>query len=250
MRGLSLSDPAFVGGLMLGGGWEFIEETDCGSTNTWVPSYEVAVPPNAQPGDLMVMYAAIRANTVGRTLTTPAGWARRSYLNDHAHSTMALDWRLVDGSEPASYTWTFDSWVRARFRIMLFRGGGGVDPLAGDVTRANAAYVSSAEYHTPARPSEIPGGGVTMLWMWSLGAPADSPAPQTVDMTGYVDTGLTVQLVKLPVLRNSSGDTIWCKSFVFLEVVTPGQAGVNAAFLRSETGSTAMRVTSAAPRPS
>lgn len=81
--------------------------------------------PSGSNGDLLI--AAILTNDV-RNINTPVGWTlvEFGYTNNKG-PTLGVYWKIVDDTEPSSYT--FDGWWRSRVSAAILRYNNIVDPI-------------------------------------------------------------------------------------------------------------------------
>ncbi|HLW13862.1 MAG TPA: hypothetical protein VKX30_00015, partial [Flavobacteriaceae bacterium] len=81
--------------------------------------------PSGSNGDLLI--AAILTNDV-RNINTPIGWTLLEYgYTNNKGPTLGVYWKIVDGTEPTSYT--FGGWWRSRVSAAILRYNNVVDPI-------------------------------------------------------------------------------------------------------------------------
>ncbi len=95
-------------------------------------SATVARPANLAAGDLMLAYVAIRDTAA--TYTAPSGWTLLHETNDESPGIKTLLYSKVAGAgEPADYTWSWSSTVKALVAILAYENAGGVDVSAAGI---------------------------------------------------------------------------------------------------------------------
>jgi len=93
--------------------------------NTAAASINVAVPAGVQPGDVLLCWLYMNVGAT-LTITRPAGW-NLVRTDSVFQGSIGLFWRLADGTEPATYTWTFSTIARAVVSMHAYTG---VSPTA------------------------------------------------------------------------------------------------------------------------
>lgn len=114
------------------------------------PSLTIIVPPGTVAGDVMVAAIAVGSSAV--LITPPAGWASQAPTVQNAanSSRQQIFYRVAGASEPASYTWLFDSaHTGAAGGIVSYSGvataspidvfAGNTTPLGGDTNLQHRA---------------------------------------------------------------------------------------------------------------
>ena len=99
-----------------------------GSANT--TTFTIDVPSPAVIGDLLVAIVANDSNVSGLP-TEDADWTPLFELNQGG-ADFSIYTRVVDGTEPASYNWTYSAAERQYGVILLFDGASGLVPFATD----------------------------------------------------------------------------------------------------------------------
>jgi hypothetical protein len=104
----------------------------------------INLPPGTAANDAMAASIAFRPNTA--VVTPPAGWAliRRLDNGGGSPNSLAIYGKVATISEPASYTWTFNTSTGSAGGIQSFTGADLTNPFDGD----NAASTVSALTHT------------------------------------------------------------------------------------------------------
>lgn len=90
-------------------------------------SLVVTTPTPIQPGDVMIAWLYLSATNT--TVAIPAGWNLGRHRDVGSGPTIAVYWRLVDGSEPASYTFTLGQAVRAIATVAAYSGLSPTSPV-------------------------------------------------------------------------------------------------------------------------
>ncbi len=84
-------------------------------------SLTISIPSGTVAND--IVYAALSVDGgSGATITSPAGWSIRSSVNQGTLVKILVCSRVIDGSEAASYTWTFDSSRMAAGTMVAYSG--------------------------------------------------------------------------------------------------------------------------------
>ncbi len=119
---------------------------------------QIAVPPGTVNNDVMIAGITVRPYTA--VITPPAGWTLvlRQDQTASTDSSIAV-YRRTASSEPASYTWSFNTSTGSGGGIMSFSGVDTTTPL--DVAAAGAS--SGAAALTAAAPSVTTASANTML---------------------------------------------------------------------------------------
>ncbi|HEX3568636.1 MAG TPA: hypothetical protein VHT70_03075 [Candidatus Saccharimonadales bacterium] len=103
-------------------------------------SLAVSLPAGVQVGDVLVAGLSVDGGAAV-TITPPAGWTSIRTTSGTSIQN-AVYWRLVDGTEPSSYTWTFDT-TRAASAVMgAYSGAYPFPPPSTAATTANTASTS------------------------------------------------------------------------------------------------------------
>ena len=104
----------------------------------------INLPPGTAANDAMVASIAFRPSTA--VITPPAGWALIRRLDNAAGSanSLAVYGKVATISEPASYTWTFNTSTGSAGGIQSFTGADLTNPFDGD----NGASTASSLTHT------------------------------------------------------------------------------------------------------
>lgn len=131
---------------------QMVGETDTYNNSASMP---VAVPANAQKGDLLIL----AVSTFGRTASTPSGW---NLLVRQARSTTSygyIFWKLHSGSEPASVTVTLSGTGTSHQASMkAWRGVSQTAPIGNFTSRQVTADVKEVVFTTAlstTRPNSI-----------------------------------------------------------------------------------------------
>lgn len=123
-RGGGLAAPTFVDGA-----------SGYSASSTTV---NVAKPSGVQSGDLLL---AVLACATNRTFTTPAGWTLLTDDSDGDDLTVRTYYRVVDGSEGASFTYSTNSPTSFLALCVAYRGVDTVSPI--DASGANTGVVNT-----------------------------------------------------------------------------------------------------------
>ena len=120
------------------------------STNTGATaagSITVNVPAGIQVHDVLISMIG-HDGGVSSTISTPSGWTvLRTGSSAAAGIRAHMFWRLADGSEPASYTWNFDTTRQASGTIVAYSGASITIPpsnSSASLTAANTALTGSS----------------------------------------------------------------------------------------------------------
>ncbi len=117
------------------------------STNTGATaasSITVSLPAGIQYHDVLIA-AITHDGGTSSTINTPSGWTLlRIGSSAGALLRMTVFWRLVDGSEPANYTWTFDAARQAAAAICAYSGAATTPPPGNNGVSTTTAGLSLA----------------------------------------------------------------------------------------------------------
>lgn len=114
---------------------------------TSLTALNINVPGTTSTGDVMVAAIAVRPSSV--TITPPSGWTSISRVEQTAGNANVQEifYRLVDGSEPASYTWNFSMPViGAVGGVITYRDVNTITPIdvyGGNVTPSGTAHTAT-----------------------------------------------------------------------------------------------------------
>jgi len=107
---------------------------EASSTGVNAGTVTVPVPANVRAGDVMLAVVNVRSNNA---VTANAAWT--AIRNDTSTGNNMRQWlyyRVVTGTEPASYSWTFTN-ARAVAAIVAYRGVDPTTPIVTSVAQAN-----------------------------------------------------------------------------------------------------------------
>lgn len=93
---------------------------------TAATSLAVAVPAGVQAGDVLLCWMYITAQTI--TITPPAGWNMGRQYGGF-NGSLAVLWRLADGTEPGAYTFGFSTSQRVIATMAAYSGASPTTPL-------------------------------------------------------------------------------------------------------------------------
>ena len=99
--------------------FESCTETPLDGDNTAVT---IAVPPNTVSGDLLIASISVDGN---ETVVIPTGWLQIQQINSNGDVTLAVFSRVADGTEGASYTFTWAGDQQVIGIMMRFTGATG-----------------------------------------------------------------------------------------------------------------------------
>lgn len=95
-------------------------------------SVTVTRPAGAEVGDLLVAQVAFHTHDFVGTITAPAGWTTVRVDNDTNHEMQGVFWKVVTGSEPATYVFTNttgDTGKEGSGAIAAYRGVDTTNPI-------------------------------------------------------------------------------------------------------------------------
>lgn len=95
----------------------------------------LSVPTGVAAGDVLIAAMTVASGTA--TVTPPAGWAAVASVAQATNHRTETFSRVVDGSEPATYTWTLSVNVRSAGGMIAYRGVDQANPV--NVTATTAA---------------------------------------------------------------------------------------------------------------
>lgn len=119
----------------------YVASTTIPSSGAPAASIAISVPAGIAVGDLLLAQVAVRGGT-GTTVTPPAGWTLVTSGDSTTNLKQSIYYRLVDGTEPASYTFSFSSNQRAAAGMIAYRGVDTSAPVNVFSTRVNASSTS------------------------------------------------------------------------------------------------------------
>ncbi|MGV3724636.1 MAG: SBBP repeat-containing protein, partial [Actinomycetota bacterium] len=99
-----------------------------GSNGAGATSLTLPRPSGVAAGDVLV--AAIATGSTSVSFTAPAGWGQVINASESTTIRTIVYRRVAVGAEPASYTWTFNSSVRAVGAAAAYSGGNPAQPIA------------------------------------------------------------------------------------------------------------------------
>ena len=111
--------------------WTVTPQTDVifrSSSSAAASGKSVAVPKPAGvlSGDVMVAIVGVRSNA---TITAPAGWTLAQLTSNGTTIRQATYWKVATGSEPASYTFTFNASRASSGAIAAYSGVNTTNPV-------------------------------------------------------------------------------------------------------------------------
>lgn len=125
----------------------FRASTSANTGSTPASSLTINVPTGTTVGDVLIAAINVDGGT-GATVTTPSGWTAEGQSNEGTNQGMVNCYRIATASEPASYTFTFDT-ARSAAGGMLAYSGAYPYP-------ANTSAVSTATASTTVTRSQEP----------------------------------------------------------------------------------------------
>ncbi|TFW10301.1 hypothetical protein E4K72_01685 [Oxalobacteraceae bacterium OM1] len=164
----------------------------------------IAVPAGTASGDVMVASIAVRPSTAA--VTAPSGWTLVRQVVQGSNSALTLQtyYRVVSGTEPASYTWTASGGTAASGGIISLTGADTSFPVDAE----NGQATASSTTHTA--PSLTTTQANSLLITSHAIAAVDTWTPPT-GMTESVDTassaGLAIQMNTVGVATVSTTGT-------------------------------------------
>ncbi len=149
-------------------------------------------------GDFLLAMVNARGGT-SRVITAPAGWTLVRRDNNSTNVAQAIYRKLATGSEPLSYTWTFNASVKATGGIVPYVGVDSAAPIDVSSSNVNVSSSSSAtalSVTTTATNHRLvgfygisddrtwsPPAGMTERWDARSGGGASSIASEAADVT-------------------------------------------------------------------
>ena len=194
---LSQTNPTFVG-----------VETKI-ATDTII---NVLVPPGSN-GDLLI--ATILTNDV-RNINTPIGWTLLEYgYTNNKGPTLGVYWKIVDGTEPTSYT--FGGWWRSRVSAAILRYNNIVDPtnpIEVSTLTSNMGAIHRNYADSPSINSEYDFSTIVHITALNFQG-SYSPSPMhhpiyTTPLTNILHTGTTLAIAdRVQASAGSTGAARW-----------------------------------------
>lgn len=143
-----------------------------------VQTLTISVPAGTVADDVMVASVALRPSTVN--ITAPAGWTLIRLVDQNGGNTnrLATYYRVADGSEPASYTWTFTGATHtgAVGGIASFSGVDTATPIDSEAGQATAA---DTNHTAPDVTTTVTGGMLVTIHEFSSAVTWTSPGGMT-----------------------------------------------------------------------
>jgi MSHA biogenesis protein MshQ len=167
------------------------------------------VPSGTIADDVMIASVAVRPDTMN--ITAPAGWTLIRLLTQGGGSSnrLATYYRVADGSEPASYTWTFTGGTHAGAvgGIATFSGVDTATPIDDEAGQATAA---DTDHIAPSVTTTANGGMLVTIHEFSSAVTWTSPGgmSEAVDIASLPTpdaTGMSMQMNYEP--RSLTGAT-------------------------------------------
>lgn len=109
--------------------------TTANTGSTPASSLVLSVPSGVLANDVLIAMVGVDGGT-GATITAPAGWTTLKNTTQSTNTRAVIYWKLVDGYEPATYTWTLDT-TRQAAAVMAAYSGANPFPPAATSTLAN-----------------------------------------------------------------------------------------------------------------
>ena len=121
----------------------FVNAVDSRSGSVATTSHVVTMPTGTASGDLCIV--AISWNGAPGAITLPTGWTILSALNaGQANPQQSVYYKLLDGSEGASQTWTSGTAVLAGYAASSYRGVHQTTPIDVAATSTSGAAATTA----------------------------------------------------------------------------------------------------------
>jgi hypothetical protein len=120
----------------------FGTQSSVANSSSGATTLVITAPSSVATGDVLIAGVTVSAGS-GASITAPSGWTLISRLNSSNNVSVASYYHVVTngGSEPSSYTWTFDSSLTASGGILRYVGVDTTDPI--DASTAGAGNSSS-----------------------------------------------------------------------------------------------------------
>jgi hypothetical protein len=164
-------------------------------------SLAVSLPAGTQVNDALVVGFSVDGGAAV-TITPPAGWTTIRTTSGTSVQNVVY-WRLVDGTEPASYTWTFDS---SRFASATMAAYSGAYPFPPPSTAATTANTASTSITMAAGVTTYSGAAVQFIATrnttgtatTSVGGSWTGRSDTTTTATTFMESELSDQSKSLP----------------------------------------------------
>jgi len=167
---------------------------DGGSTGLTLPR-----PTGVAAGDLLLSSITVASTSV--SLTPPAGWVQVINASEGTVIRTVVYRRVAGNSEPASYTWTFPSSIRALGAVLAYQGVDPTQPINAADGYGNAA---STAITAPGITPSVPACLLVHVAATAV-ATTITPAPGMTERLEVPGTGLTVSVSDQP--RPTAGYT-------------------------------------------
>lgn len=161
------------------------------STNGYQTNFNMLVPPEVQPGDLLLLtVSASRPNIGDEEPTGVTDWTREDTMV--ANNLTSTVWsQVADGSE-AGQTLNVSmegTRTKADIALLAYRGTDPVDPIV--VSEVTTEVITTADHTTPEAVIGIQGAWVVSYWADRTSATTawTPPAGQTLRHEGYTTAG-------------------------------------------------------------
>ena len=134
-------------------------------------SMVITKPAGTVLNDLLIATVSTQNDT---TISPPAGWTQLGQLTEQNDVTMGVWYRVAGGSEPASYTFTWDSSRESNGAILRYDGADPVAPI-------DVSAITSNETSSPLAPSVTTtvSNAVVLRLFGSEGEVLESPVGDT-----------------------------------------------------------------------
>lgn len=105
----------------------------------------LTVPSNTQPGDILLATVVLPTADTATASINGNGW---TYLDDDATladtTKVSQAYRVCDGNEPSTYTWTATSAKLMTATMVVIRGSNGINTNAADTDTASAGTLTAS----------------------------------------------------------------------------------------------------------
>ncbi|MEK9138942.1 MAG: hypothetical protein AAB393_17620, partial [Bacteroidota bacterium] len=139
-------------------------------------SFTINKPTATTSGDVMIAAIGVRPNTA--TITAPSGWTliRRKNQSSSTANSQAIYRKTAGASEPANYTWSFNTSTGSAGGIMTFSGVDATVPINVENGRATASGLTHA---TPSVTTTVNGAMLVTAHSFASSATWTPPTGMT-----------------------------------------------------------------------
>lgn len=160
--------------------------TTANSVNITFTQLSLAKPVDAQEGDLLVAIIAENSG-ISATTTPPTGWNVINRTDNGTNVGLVSYWRVVEASDPDTYSWTISPQTRAVGGITRYRGVDITNPIDAVAGVSSLSAVAVA----PSVSTTVPNDQIVTAYAYGAGALNTGHFSTPGGMTEKYDTSFT-----------------------------------------------------------